>query len=87
MKTITMHVSEETAKALEIDKQRLECAEKMLARQLKTLESQLKHSPFQGYEILMAIEVTHHSIISLNRVIRFDHDVLSAYRCAPSEVE
>lgn len=80
-----MHVSVETAKALEVDKQRLDCAEQMLQRQLKVLESQLNYSVFQKFEIHNAIEITKGSIEILHSVIRFEHDVLSAYRYAIEE--
>lgn len=79
-----MHISEETVSALQIDKGRLERAEKLLVGQMMMLEAQYPlHSVIPNNHVATAIEVTQQSIEILHTVLRFEHDVLSAYRYAP----
>ena len=88
IKTIKIHISEETAKALELDKGRLERAEKMLVGQMMMLEAQhpdLCVDP--NCDTMKAIEVVKGSIEILHNLLKFQHDVLGAYRFAPVEVD
>jgi len=88
MRTITLHVSAETAAALEVDRGRLERAEKMLVGQMMVLEAQHPDSCVDPQcATIQAIETTKGSIELLHRVLKFEHDVLGAYRYAPAEVE
>lgn len=88
MRTITIHVSEETAAALETDASRLSKTEMYFKGMLMQLQAQ--HSDnctIPNCATQAAIDEYERSIAIVGRVAMFQRDVLAAYRLAPAEVE
>jgi len=88
MKTITIHISEETARCLEADSGRLRKTDMYLNGILLQLRAQHPEDcQVENCQTAVAIEETVTSLEIVGRVQRFQHDVLAAYRLAPVEVE
>ena len=88
MRTLTFYVSDQTAQALAIDLGRLQKAEKVLVGQLMISEATHPDGCVdKNCEQRKGIEALNGAIEIIHTVMRFQHDVLAAYRYAPAEVE
>lgn len=88
MRTITIHISDETAHALEVDSNRLSKTEMYLKGLLMQMQAQHPDDcSLTNCVQKTAIDESSRSIDIVGRVAMFQRDVLAAYRLAPAEVE